>query len=227
MDFAEIDKFITRAGAQAVIEATASTISDARRARIEQVLHGRLASIEVAVERPEDPRNAAAVVRTSEALGIMHVHVVDAVPGALDHRWVTQGAFNWLHTHEHAALGSLTTGLRERRVRLAGAVMDGELEVEELPVDQPLCILFGNEGIGLSDEALAACDFTYRVPMFGMSESLNLSVSAAITLQSLVRRRRLLLGSQGELRGATYLLEKARYYGRCVEHRLLAAHFGG
>lgn len=226
MDFAEIDRFITRVGAQAVIEAAASSITDARRARIERVLHGRLASVEIAVECPEDPRNAAAVVRTSEALGVMRVHVVDAVEGALDHRWVTQGANFWVHTHQYTELSALTRGLSQRRVLLAGAVMDGQLEVEELPVNQPICVMFGNEGTGLTPAALAACDTTFRVPMFGMSESLNLSVSAAITLQSLVRRRRLLLGQDGELVGPDYLREKARYYARSVEQRLLVACFG-
>src|SRR5688572_15134644 len=92
MDFADIDRFIARAGSSAMIAALASSITDERRARIEQVLHGRLSTLEVAVERPEDPHNAAAIVRTAEALGVMHVHVIDAVPRALDHRWVTQGA---------------------------------------------------------------------------------------------------------------------------------------
>ena len=226
MDFADIDQFIERAGASAVIEAIASSITDTRRQRIERVLHGRLSSLEVAIERPEHPHNAAAVVRTGEALGLMHVHVIDAGPRALDHRWVTQGAFNWLHTYEYDTFDQFEAPLHKRHVRLAGAVMNGELSVEELPVDQPLCIIFGNEGTGLSDDALAGCDVTFRVPMFGMSESLNLSVSAAITVQSLVRRRRLLLGSEGDLQGSAYLREKARYYALSVENRLLAACFG-
>ncbi len=227
MDFGEIDRFIERAGAQAVIEATASSITAGRRARIEQVLHGRISSVEVAVEHPEDPHNAAAIVRTAEALGAMHVHVIDADPRALDHRWVTQGAFHWVHTHQHSDFADFEQRLgNPKRVRLAGAIMTGELEVDALPVDEPLCILFGNEGNGLSEQAIGACDLTFRVPMFGMSESLNLSVSAAITLQSVVRRRRLTLGTQGELKGTSYLREKARYYGRSVELRLLQACFG-
>jgi len=228
MDFGAIDRVIARAGAQAVIEATASSITDSRRARIEHVLRGRIASIAVGVEHPEDPHNAAAIVRTAEALGAMHVHVIDADPRALDHRWVTQGAYHWVHTHSHPDFAAFERklGCGADKLLLAGAVMNGQVEVEALPVDRPLCILFGNEGNGLSEQALAACDLTFRVPMFGMSESLNLSVSAAITLQSLLRRRRVLLGAQGELQGASYLREKARYYGRSVELRLLEACFG-
>jgi len=226
MIFTEIDKLIDRAGPQTVVEFLAPMIADQRRKRIEEVLHGRLASIEVASERPDDPHNAAAIVRTSEALGVMRVHVIDAGPRALDHRWVTQGATHWVHTHEHDDFGTFMRDLATRGARLFGAVMHGTLSMDELPVDRPICVIFGNEGMGLTDRALYACDDTFRVPMFGMSESLNLSVSAAITLQSLVRRRRAIIGSSGELRGLAYLREKARYYARCVEMRILEARFG-
>lgn len=226
MIFTEIDKLIDRAGPQAVVEFLAPMLADTRRKRIEEVLHGRIASVEVASEHPDDPHNAAAIVRTSEALGVMHVHVIDAGPRALDHRWVTQGATHWVHTHEHADFGAFAQDIAQRGARLFGAVMHGRFSMDELPVDRPLCVIFGNEGMGLTDRALAACDDTFRVPMFGMTESLNLSVSAAITLQSLVRRRRSMIGSDGELRGLTYLREKARYYARCVEMRILYAQFG-
>ncbi|MET0344292.1 MAG: RNA methyltransferase [Polyangiales bacterium] len=223
MDFQQFDPLIDTLGAARVIAHLASFITDERRARIEAVLAGRVDAVHVAVERPEDPYNAAAIVRSAEALGAMHVHAVDAPDDALHARKTTQGSFNWVHTYHHPTLEALLALLRARGVRLYGAHMRGKFAVDALPVDAPLCLLFGNEGVGLSERALAACDDTFHIPMYGMSESLNLSVSAALSLRSALGRRRALVGRDGDLDDAALLREKARYYARCVDARTLDA----
>lgn len=223
MDFTELDGHIEGLGAERVVRALAPFITDERRARIERVLAGRVDSVRVGAERPEDPYNAAAIVRSAEALGALHVHVVDAPEDALHARKTTQGSFNWLHTYHHPSLEAFLDVLDARGVRLFGAAMDGTHAVDELPVDAPLCLLFGNEGTGLSEAARAACGATFHIPMYGMSESLNLSVSAALSLRSVLTRRRAHLGSEGELRGDALLRERARYYARCVDERTLLA----
>jgi tRNA (guanosine-2'-O-)-methyltransferase len=221
MDFGELDALIDDFGVDALVTALDPFLTEERKRRIETVLSGRLESIQVAVEHPEDPHNAAAIVRSAEALGALHVHVVDAPTGALHAPSTTQGAFCWVHTHHHARLEDLLAVTKGRGSLLAGAVMEGELPVDELPVDRPLCVLFGNEGTGLTREALAACDLTFRIPMFGMSESMNLSVCAAITLYALTHKRRKLLAAPGELAGPRLRYERARYYARSVDRRLL------
>lgn len=223
MDFSELDRAIELLGAGRVVEALAPLISEPRRLRIERALAARLDSLRVAVERPEDPYNAAAIVRSAEALGALHVHVVAAPARALHARKTTQGSYHWLHTYHHGELDELQACLRAAGARLYGAEVAGSYALEELPVDAPLCLLFGNEGTGLSERARAVCDLTFRIPMYGMSESLNLSVSAALALYSVAKRRRALLGSEGDLGGELLLRERARYYARCVDARMLRA----
>ncbi|MET0287758.1 MAG: RNA methyltransferase [Polyangiales bacterium] len=222
MDFSEFDARIDAVGSEYACAQLGPLLAEERRNKIEQVLRGRLDSLHVAVERPADPYNAAAIVRTAEAVGALHVHVVASVEEALHARKTTQGSFNWLHTYHHATLDGLKV-LQRRGVRLCGAMMDGALTLEELPIDRPLCLLFGNEGVGLSPEARAACDLTFRIPMYGMSESLNLSVSAALSLYDVARRKRAALGQPGDLVGERLMLERARYYARCVDARTLDA----
>ncbi len=190
------------------------------------MLSGRLESIRIAFERPEDPHNAAAVVRSAEAMGAMHVHAVQASEDALNAPETTQGAYCWVHTHHHDSLEELLAVRESAGLYLAGATMDGSLTVEELPADRPLCLLFGNEGDGLSAQARAACDVTFRIPMVGMSESMNLSVAAALALYSTTRARRAHLERPGDLEGVRLDYERARYYARSVEWRLLEAVFG-
>lgn len=223
MDYSQLDRYIDAVGAARVIEGIGPFLSEARASAIERVVAGRLGSVHVAVEQPEDPYNAAAVVRTAEALGILNVHVVGVEHGALHARRTTQGSFNWVHTRHHVDLESLLALLRERGVQLFGAAMDGECTLEELPVDAPFCLLFGNEARGLSSAARAACARSFRVPMVGMSESLNLSVSAAISMYVTGGGRRRLLGRAGDLDADAALREKARYYARSVDLRLLQA----
>ena len=234
MDFSELDTHIDRVGSERAVAALGPWLTEERRDKIEQLLAGRLDSVHVAVERPEDPYNAAAIVRTAEALGALHVHAVTgplAPSGARAHkgetalhaRRTTQGSFNWLHTYHHAFLSELVTPLAAQGVRICGALMGGTHRLEDVPVDAPLCLLFGNEKTGLSSEALAACDLTFRIPMYGMSESLNLSVSASLALYSITNRRRALLRAEGDLQGERLMRERARYYARCVDERTVLA----
>jgi tRNA (guanosine-2'-O-)-methyltransferase len=226
MDFGELDAIIDRLGPAELLRTLTPFLTEPRKARIEQVLSGRLESVQVAVECPEDPHNAAAIVRSAEAFGALHVHVVDAPSGALHAPSTTQGSYVWVHTHHHGQLEQLLQQVRRDGLALAGAWMEAELTLHELPAERPLCLLFGNEGTGLSAAAKTACDYGFRIPMVGMSESLNLSVSAALSLYHVTRARRAWLGRAGDLEGSRLDYERARYYARSVDRRLLDGLLG-
>jgi tRNA (guanosine-2'-O-)-methyltransferase len=225
MDFSLIDGIIREHGAGQVLAMAAPFVSDGRRRRIEDVVQARLSSLSVLVERPKDPRNAAAILRTAEALGVLSVHVVGAFDGVLHSRKTTQGADRWVHTHHHESLENYWP-MHLRGARLVASSMDGACTLDELPADTPLVLAFGNESDGLSEALRAACSLSLRIPMYGMSESLNVSVSAAITLHAAARARRAHLGQRGDLAGIDYLTEKARYYVKSLEGRLRHSLFG-
>ncbi len=225
MDRAELDRLIARHGPDGVVRTLGRYVSEHRRHRIEAVLDGRMQGVQVALESPSDPHNAAAVVRTAEALGALEVHVIGAPPGALHARSTTQGAYHWVTTRHHATLESFLREVRARGVLLAGADMDGPSTLGELPVDRPLCLLLGNEQRGLSPQARTACDVLFRIPMYGMSQSLNLSVSAAISLYDVLERRRA-SGQQGDLDPEARARLRARYYLRALDDRLIRGLLG-
>ena len=208
-----------------VIEAVGPYVTERRRARIEAVVAARLHGVEVAVERPYDPHNAAAVVRSAEITGAGRVHVVEASERILRARRTTTGAFHWVDTVQHASLEDLVGAARSRDMFLAGACVDGDVDLEQLPVDGPICLIFGNEHAGLSDAAKAACDARFSIAMHGFSESFNLSVSAAISLYSVTRRRREALGRRGDLDDPAQRALVARYMAATVDDRLLEGLF--
>jgi tRNA (guanosine-2'-O-)-methyltransferase len=212
-------------GAATMVERLRPFLSERRQARIEAVLAARLRSVEVAIENPYDPHNAAAVVRSAEALGVWAVHVIAASTGILRAEGTTTGTHNWIDTHHHAGLEEFLAEFSRRQdgMLLAGACVDATHMLDELPIDAPICLLFGNEHAGLSAAAQAACTLRFRIPIFGFAESYNLSVAAALSLYSQTARRRAALGASpgrlGDLDAATAELERARWYLRSIDER--------
>ncbi|MBL9102231.1 MAG: RNA methyltransferase [Myxococcales bacterium] len=216
---------LARLGSEAVIDRLAPHLTEARRSRIDAVLRARVGSLCVALEDPHDPGNAAAVQRTIEALGGGDVHVIGLASARLRSRRITRGTFYWSDTRVHADWDGLRAAL-PAGMRLAGACVDGAEDLEHVPVDRPLCLVFGNEQAGLTPRGRAACDLLFRIPMHGMAESLNLSVAAGIALHSLLARRRAALGAAGDLSGEQLAFLRARWYAKAVDPRLVRAALG-
>lgn len=221
MDTVEFAAALASRGAEAVVARLAPYLTPARRARIEAVLRARVASLQIAIEDPQDPHNAAAVVRTAEALGAGAVHVIGGRASGLLSRKVTRGTFYWADIRHHAGWDDFYADL-PAGMQLAGACVDaGTVELAAVPVDRPLCLLFGNEQSGLSARARAACDLHFRIPMTGMAESLNLSVAAGIAMYALIERRRALLAGPGDLPEQELAGQRARWYAKAIDPRLV------
>jgi tRNA (guanosine-2'-O-)-methyltransferase len=222
------DEFETLAahyGPATMIEALRPYVSEQRRERIETVVRGRLRALEVAIEQPYDPHNAAAVVRSAEALGGWAVHVIAASERILRAPGTTMGTHNWIETCHHSGLDEFLQSRREAGMLLAGACVDATHMLDELPIDQPICLLFGNEHAGLSAAAQLACELRFRIPIYGFAESYNMSVAAALSLYATSSRMRARLGAVGDLDEAGRELERARYYYRSVDERHARALF--
>jgi tRNA (guanosine-2'-O-)-methyltransferase len=220
----EFEQLIAQYGAAAIVEGLREYVSESRRARIETVLAGRLRSVEVAIENPYDPHNAAAVVRSAEAVGAWTVHVIAASERILQARGPTRGTHHWIETRHHSGLDEFLGGVG---IVLAGACVDATHVLEELPTDRPICLLFGNEHGGLTPEAQAACSLRFRIPIHGFAESFNLSVAAALSLYSYTTRRRAALGRAGDLDDDSLALERACWYMRSVDPRHVRVLFPG
>ncbi|KIG16412.1 tRNA (guanosine(18)-2'-O)-methyltransferase [Enhygromyxa salina] len=224
----EFERLAAHYGAPAIVAGLRDFVSENRRARIETVLAGRLRSVAVAIENPYDPHNAAAVVRSAEAVGAWTVHVIAASQRILQASGTTKGTHHWIETRHHDGLEEFLSALEQPSgpgadnpsgMLLAGACVDATHMLEELPTDRPICLLFGNEHAGLSPEAQAACSVRFRIPIHGFAESYNLSVAAALSLYSQTTRRRATLGRAGDLDDTAVELERARWYMRSVQPR--------
>jgi tRNA (guanosine-2'-O-)-methyltransferase len=209
---ADIEAWIDRFGAERVREVLAPLLTDERMARIEQVLALRLTSVTAIVEETYDPHNAAATIRTAEALGLSDLHV--AAPRA-DFRahGVTRGTDRWIDVHPWPSFVEAAQAQQRAGFWVVATLPDARDDLSTLDVSRPLAVAFGNEHEGLSASAIAACDAAVRIPMFGFAESYNLSVSVALALSQLAARRRAVLApAMGDLPEARRERLRARWY---------------
>ncbi|MCW5588495.1 MAG: RNA methyltransferase [Legionellales bacterium] len=213
--------FIKTHGHQTILDLFAPFIADSRVKKITEVLAQRLTSISIAVESPADPHNAAAIIRSAEAFGLQRVHVICETHYSLAAKNTTKGAFHWVDVDHYHTVNEFCDHVKAQQIKLAGAVMNATHTIHDLPVTAPICLVFGNERRGLSNLLLEQCDYQFRIPMHGMTESLNLSVASAISLYDITERKRAALSTSGELFADELFMEQVIYFARCLPSRLV------
>ena len=207
-----IDRAIARFGADAVCAALEPLLTPERIARIDAVLAARLQSVVTVVEDTYDPHNAAAAIRTTEALGLCELHVIE--PGARFSAagGVTRGAHRWLELVRWPRAEDAIAALRGRGFRVLATLPGAPHSIDDVDVTHPIAVAFGNEHDGLSERAIAACDGAIGVPMYGFTESFNLSVTVALAMSRIAARRRGAIGALGDLDAARRRELRARWF---------------
>ena len=183
-----------------------------RIARIDQVLAARLGSVVTVVEDTYDPRNAAATIRTTEAIGLGELHVIEPEERFSASGGVTRGAHRWIELHRWPSAEAAIGGLRARGFRVFATLPGAPQTIDDVDVTTPLAVAFGNEHDGLTAGAIAACDGAIGVPMFGFTESYNLSVTVALAMSRIAARRRAAIGSLGDLDDGRRRELRARWF---------------
>jgi tRNA (guanosine-2'-O-)-methyltransferase len=170
-------------------------ITSKRLARIKKVLAQRTRHITIVLEDIFQPQNASAVLRSCECFGIQDVHIIenryqyelnpDVVLGA--NKWLNLNQYN--ETEDNTA--SCLQKLKEKGYTLvATSPREKGFTPANLPLERPVALLFGTEQEGLTPQALKMADAFLKIPMSGFTESLNISVSAAICLYEISTRLR-------------------------------------
>jgi 23S rRNA (guanosine2251-2'-O)-methyltransferase len=147
----------------------------------------------VALDGVTDPRNLGAVVRSAAAFGAHGVILPERrAAGMTATAWRTSaGAAARLPVAKVTNLVRALKACQQEGYYVAGLDADGDTTLDELDVAvEPLVVVVGSEGRGLSRLVGEACDLRVSIPMTAVTESLNASVAAAVTLAEVARRRR-------------------------------------
>ena len=170
--------------------------SDHKKAFIEKVLNERTRHITLVLEDIYQSQNASAVLRTCECLGLQDVHIIEDDTKYSVNKRVLKGANKWIDLHRYKLKGFNNSEICFRQLREAGYKLlvtdpspDG-VSINDIPVDQKIAVVMGNELHGTSDYAIQNADQKIYIPMHGFTESFNISVSAAIILNTLLTKLR-------------------------------------
>ncbi|MFP4082585.1 MAG: TrmH family RNA methyltransferase [Candidatus Aminicenantes bacterium] len=159
--------------------------------KVKNVLSLRQPDLRVVLEEVKNTHNASAVVRTCDAAGILYVDIISSSPDSFPiNEAISTRAEKWLHFQHHTSTQHCLHDLKEKGFKIAATHLKKKaLPYTALDYTQPLALVFGNESEGISTEALALADYVIKIPMRGMVQSLNLSVSVGIILYEAIRQR--------------------------------------
>jgi tRNA G18 (ribose-2'-O)-methylase SpoU len=139
----------------------------------------------VAIENWQHDFNIGTIVRSANAFLAAEVHIVG------NRRWNRRGAMvtdRYQHLRHHETVPDLAAYLHDQGVTLLGIDnLPGSAHLETMRLPRSVCLLFGQEGPGLSDTARDACDGTFSIAQFGSTRSINASAAAAIAMHAWIR----------------------------------------
>ncbi|PKP01511.1 MAG: rRNA methyltransferase [Bacteroidetes bacterium HGW-Bacteroidetes-6] len=162
-------------------------ITEKRFDRISEIAAQRTEYITVVLENLYQGHNASAVLRTCDCFGVLNIHAIESVNRFSPNEEIALGAEKWLNINHYTSSNGIADAyslLRNKGYAIAATTPHGNpISIEDIPVNKPLALVFGTEKDGLSAEALKQADFTVALPMYGFTESFNISVSAALFLQ--------------------------------------------
>lgn len=166
-------------------------LTDNRKERFLEVLHNRTKHFTVAVEDVYQLHNTSAVMRSCEVFGIQELNVIEERFGKRIDKQIAMGAQKWVDINRHDSVSNCISTLKEQGYQIiATTPHEKDSTVEKFDISKPSALFFGTEKEGLSEEVMKRADGFLKIPMVGFTESLNISVSAAIIIQDLTNRLR-------------------------------------
>lgn len=166
-------------------------LTEERKLRFMNVLENRTKYLTVAIEDVFQLHNTSAVIRSCDAFGIQEVHVIEDRFGQRLDKNIAMGAEQWVDVNRYNTTTDCMNALREKGYQIVATTPHTASNfLHEFEIDGPTALFFGTEKEGLSEEVLQQADKFIKIPMVGFSESLNISVSAAIIIQELTQKLR-------------------------------------
>ncbi len=165
--------------------------TEKRAGKVERVLSFRQPDLHIVLEEVTNTHNASAVVRTCDAAGILYVDIISSDKNPFPvNKAISTRAEKWLHFTYYSSTRTCLKKLKKQGFKIVATQLgDKSLLYTDLDYTQPMALIFGNESGGISDQALELADYVVKIPMFGMAQSLNLSVSVGIILYEAIRQR--------------------------------------
>ena len=172
-----------------LLEHLLSFLTDRRKNLFDEVISKRTRHFTVATEDVYQLHNTSAVMRSCDVFGVQDLHVIEEKVSKKIDREIAMGAQKWVNVDRHNSTKECIDNLKENGYQIiATTPHNNSNELKDFDISKKSAFFFGKEKEGLSDIVLEAADGYLKIPMYGFTESLNISVSAAIILQTLITR---------------------------------------
>lgn len=164
-------------------------LTDNRKERFQQVLAKRTNHFTIAMEDIFQLHNTSAVMRSCEVFGIQQLNVIEERYTKSIDKEIAMGAQKWVDVNRFDSISGCISNLKSKGYQIiATTPHENDCDLDDFDITKPSALFFGTERDGLSAEVLQNADGFLKIPMAGFTESLNISVSAAIIIQNLMSR---------------------------------------
>ncbi len=174
----------------ALIQFLSQFVSDGRLAKFNGVVQNRTKHLTIVLEDLYQEHNISAVLRSCDCFGIQDVHIIENKNNFKINQDIALGSSKWLSLHKYKS--GTTAALQNLKAKgykiIATTPHENDCILDDLNVDQKTALVFGTELHGISNEVRQLADGFVRIPMFGFTESFNISVSVALCLHLLIKK---------------------------------------
>ena len=164
--------------------------SEKRKQRIRSVLSRRQYDAVVFLDSIRNPHNISAIMRTCDAAGIQRL-LYTSDGGVFSFlREISSGSEKWVDVERVEEPVEVIKGFKKKGYRIySTALLDESVDYRRVDWTIPFVLVMGNEVSGVSKEILELSDRVVKIPMYGMVQSLNVSVACGVVLYEVVRQR--------------------------------------
>ena len=172
-----------------------SYLTPRRKSLFAKIIADRTRHFTIVAEDTYQDHNASALVRNCDCFGIQDLHIIEQHNQYRLAKGMAQGSEKWVDLHYYSEFENNSQRCIDRLKSLGYAIIattphEKDCEIQEYDITRKSAFFFGMEKTGLSQDILDQADGYVKIPMFGFSESFNISVSAALVMQSIMARLR-------------------------------------
>jgi tRNA (guanosine-2'-O-)-methyltransferase len=164
-------------------------LTEQRIAKFAKVLSQRTKHFTVATEDVYQLHNTSAVMRSCDVFGIQELHIIEEQNSKDIDGEIAMGAQKWVDLNRYNSVKTALKDLKNNGYQIVATTPhEKDSVLSEFDITKKSCFFFGRETEGLSQEVIDEADCFLKIPMVGFTESLNISVSAAIILQDVTTK---------------------------------------
>lgn len=177
------------------LEYLESYLTPRRKSLFDSITANRTRHFTIVAEDTYQDHNASALIRNCDCFGIQDLHIIEEINKYRLAKGMTQGSDKWVDLHYYSDYKDNTQTCIDQLKQQGFSIIattphENDCFIDDYDINKKSAFFFGREKTGLTPKILDQADAFVKIPMYGFSESFNISVSAALLLQNLTDRLR-------------------------------------